>query len=290
MTEIEAIAPTTTSDAPTEFLTHGATRYAYRRLGPPSGVPLVCLNRFRGTMDDWDPLFMDRLASDRPVILFDNAGVARSGGSAATTMQGWAGNAADFTDAMGLGQVDLLGFSFGGLVAQELALLRPELVRKLAIVGSGAGHVEGADVRPEAIAVATKPVNDDEDFLFLFFRPSATSREAGRAYLARLRQRADAFETLVSEQAWHAMLAAAATVGTPETSLLARAGAITHPVLIANGIEDAMIPTYQSFALAQVIPQARLLLYPDAGHAFMFQYPEHFAAELSRFLDEGALA
>lgn len=278
--------PSLAATAETRFIDAGGIRFAYRAFGAASGPPLVFLNRFRGTMDDWDPLFLDHIAANRRVILFDNAGVARSGGTAAQSLRGWAEGAASFIQGLGFDMVDLLGFSFGGLVAQELTLLRPNLVRRLVIVGSGAGHVEGATVCPEAVAVATRPVNTDEDFLYLFSRSTPTSQAAGRAYLARLRQRPDTFAELVIQNAWQAMLSAAGDVGTKETSLLNRVGAITQPVLVANGNEDVMIPTYQSYALAQTIPQARLIIYPDAGHAFMFQYAESFAGEVARFLAE----
>ncbi len=272
--------------AATLFVDVGGTRYAYRSLGRPGGVPLVMVNRFRGTMDEWDPAFLDRIAAARHVIIFDNAGVARSGGEAPLRMKDWAGNTAAFIEALGFQQADVLGFSLGGLVAQELTLQRPDLVRRLVIVGSGAGYVEGANVRPEAIAVATKPVNADEDFLYLFFKDTPSSQAAGRAHLARLRVRADAFQALVSERTWKAMLSAAGDLGTPETSLLNRVGAIRQPVLIANGDADAMIPTVQSFALSQAMQNARLVIYPDSGHAFMFQYPEAFGDEVVRFLQE----
>ncbi|QRM31415.1 alpha/beta fold hydrolase [Microvirga sp. VF16] len=258
--------------------------YAYRSLGNPSGTPLILINRFRGTMDEWDPAFLDHVAAGRHVIIFDNAGVARSGGEAPARMADWATNAAKFIEALGYRQVDVLGFSFGGLVAQELTLQRPELVRRLIIVGSGAGYVEGANLRAKAIEVATKPVNTDEDFLYLFFKETPTSQAAGREHLARLRLRADAFSERVSEKAWKAMLSAGSDVGTPETSLLRRVGSIRQPVLVANGNEDVMIPTYQSYALAQAIPNARLIIYPDSGHAFLFQYPKEFGDEVMRFL------
>ncbi len=290
MAEIDdPVRPEPAACAATLTLETAGGRYAYRRLGHPRRTPLVLLNRFRGTMDDWDPAFLDRVAAHRDVILFDNLGVARSGGTAPATLEGWAENVVAFVRGLGLAQADLLGFSFGGLVAQELTLRRPELVRRLLLVGSGAGHVDGANVNPEAIAVATKPVNTDEDFLFLFFRDTPTSQAAGRAYLARLRARDDAFEALVSALTWDAMLTAANGVSTAETSLLTRVGAIRHPVLVANGIEDIMIPTYQSYALAQAMPGARLSIYPDSGHAFLFQYPDAFGDEVVRFLaDEEA--
>ncbi|WP_232478778.1 alpha/beta fold hydrolase [Roseomonas rosulenta] len=277
------------ASAPTRFAEAGGVRYAYRSLGVEGGVPLVMVNRFRGTMDDWDPAFLDRIAARRHVLIFDNACVARSGGEASPRLTGWADSAATFIAALGHDRVDLLGFSFGGLVAQEMTLRRPDLVRRLVIVGSGAGYVEGANLQAKAIEVATRPVNTDEDFLYLFFKDTPTSQAAGRAHLARLRERADAFAALVSEATWKAMLSAGSDVGTPETSLLRRVGAITQPVLVANGNEDVMIPTFQSYALAQAIPNARLVIYPDSGHAFMFQYPEAFGDEVLRFLEDDAL-
>ena len=264
----------------------GGVPFAYRSIGEPCGTPLVLVNRFRGTMDEWDPAFLDRVASGRHVIIFDNSGVARSGGEAPHRLTGWAANVAAFGNALGYDQVDLLGFSFGGLVAQELTLQRPEFVRRLIIAGSGAGYVEGANVNPKAIEVATKPANTDEDFLYLFFKDTPTSQSAGRAHLARLRERADAFSERVSEPTWKAMLSAGSDVGKPETSLLHRVGAIRQPVLVANGVEDVMIPTYQSYALAQAIPDARLIIYPNSGHAFLFQYPEEFGDEVLRFLND----
>ena len=272
----------------TQFLDVGSVRYAWRRLGPAGKPPLVMVNRFRGTMDEWDSAFIDALARNHDVILFDNVGVARTNGVASDHLTGWADGAAAFIDALGLSSVDVFGFSFGGLVSQELAYRRPDLVRRLVIAGSGAGYVEGANLSPEAIRVATKPVNDDEDFLFLFFRQTPTSQAAGRAHLARLRQRSDAFEALVSAPTWRSMLSAGSDVGTAQTSLLNRAPTLHIPVLVANGVQDNMIPTFQSYALAQALPEARLVIYPDSGHAFMFQHVEAFAAEVTAFLDEPA--
>lgn len=280
--------PCAAACAATLSKTVGDITYAYRSLGTQGEPPLVLLNRFRGTMDEWDPAFLDRLSTARHVIVFDNVGVARTDGNSPERLVGWAEGAAAFIEALGYNQVDLLGFSFGGLVAQELTLQRPDLVRRLVIVGSGAGYVEGANLSERAIEVATRPVNSDEDFLYLFFRDTPTSQAAGRAHLARLRERADAFDRVVSRESWMAMLSAGSDVGTAETSLLTRVGDITQPVLIANGVEDVMIPTYQSFALAQAMPNARLVIYPDSGHAFMFQFPEAFGDDVIRFLSDPA--
>lgn len=270
----------------TRFVETGGVRYAYRVVGAGEGPPLLMVNRFRGTMDEWDPAFIDALAKTRTVILFDNAGVARSSGTASPRLAGWADSAIAFLSALGYEQADVFGFSFGGLVAQEMAHHHPDAVRRLIIAGSGAGYVEGANVRPEAIAVATRPVNTEDDFLYLFFRDTPTSQAAGREHLARLSQREDAFSTLVSAETWRAMLSASSDVGSPETSLLNRAPELKHPVLVANGIEDVMIPTYQSFALAQALPNATLVIYPDSGHAFMFQHVAAFTEAVDRFLSD----
>ncbi|MDB5422004.1 MAG: alpha/beta hydrolase [Brevundimonas sp.] len=273
-----------TTCAETRFLEVDGVRYAYRVIGPDGGVPVVFMQRFRGTMDEWDPAFVDVVASQRRVILFDNVGVARTNGTSPPRLADWADNAAAFIKALGYGQVDVLGFSIGGYMAQELTLRRPDLVRRLVLAGSGAGYVEGSNVPAAAIAVATRPINDASDFLYLFFKDTPTSQAAGRDHLARLNTRRDAFQERVSAGSWQAMLSAASDVSTPETSLLTRASQIHQPVLIANGDEDIMIPTYQSYALAQVIPNARLIIYPDSGHAFLFQYPRLFGEEVVRFL------
>ena len=275
--------------APTKQVKVGEVAYAYREVGPCVETPVILLQRFRGTMDEWDPAFLDALSRKRHVVIFDNVGVSRTNGVASPRLKEWASGAGEFIKALGFRRVDLLGFSFGGLVAQQLTLDEPDLVRRLVVVGSGAGFVDGHNVRQEAIKVATKPVNADEDFLYLFFRDTPTSQAAGRAHLARLKARKTDLGKPVSPETWMAMLSAGSDVGTPETSLLKRASDIRIPVLVANGVEDVMIPTYQSYALAQALPDARLIIYPDSGHAYMFQFPERSAADIEQFLAEPRL-
>lgn len=278
-----------TVTAPTRFVQVGKHRFAYREVGPRGGVPLVLFNRLRGTLDDWDPAFVDRLAADRHVILFDHVGLSRSSGPLPADYAGFAEGAAAFIRALGHERVDVLGFSFGGPVAMQLALEHPRLVRRIIIAGSTPGFVPGDAPRngpvPDLVwQTAFKPVNDDEDFLYLFFSPSAASRAAGRAYRDRLRARPEAFQVPVSEAGWKAQIAAAQGIGRPESTLLHRLGDIHHPVLVANGNNDIMTPTYGSYAMFQAFPNAKLVLYPDSGHGFLFQYPDAFAAEVLAFL------
>ena len=279
-----------TVSAPTLRMSLDGQEIAYRAIGHGTGIPLLLLNRFRGTMDHWDPKLIDALAAKRPVLMFDQPGFGRSSGVPEDSLQAFAAMAARVVAQLNHRQVDVMGFSMGGTVALQLLLDHPERVRRAVIAGSGPGHVpaEGGGVAPADAAVwqvATKPVNSDEDFLFLFFEPTPTSRAAGQAYLARLAQREDAFARQVEPAAWQAQLKAAMAVGSEGSSLLPRLKDVLHPVLVANGRHDVMVPTYASYAMAQRLPHARLVVYPDSGHGFLFQHAESFSDEVNRFLD-----
>lgn len=285
----EAAAAVSSAHALTQTVQVGGNRIAYRQVGTGQGEPLLLLNRFRGTMDHWDPQLIDLLARERRVILFDQPGFARSEGTPPATLAAFADSAAAVVRALGFSHIDVLGFSMGGTVALQLLLGHPALVRRAVIAGSGPGHVPDLpadpDVSgPEVWRVATKPANTDEDFLYLFFEPTATSQQAGRDYLARLQRRTDAFAAQVAPAAWQAQLASAMAVQDPTWSLLPRLAEIRQPVLVANGRRDTMVPTYASYAMAQRLPQGTLVVYPDSGHGFLFQYPERFADDVLRFL------
>lgn len=277
-----------TVSAPTQTIEIDGARIAYRDIGPDAGVPLLLLNRFRGTMDDWDPALLDPIAAERRVLLFDQPGFSRSSGAPPESPVAFAANAARLVRALGHPQVDVLGFSMGGTIALQFALDHPALLRRLIVAGSGPGHVPDVPatlpVTEQVWPVATKPVNDDADFLFLFFENTPASQAAGRAYRERLRRRADAHAHPVDAAAWQAQLKSALSLGSESTSLLPRLPAIAQPTLVANGRRDIMVPSYASFAMAQALPNARLLIYPDSGHGFLFQYAQDFADEVLRFL------
>ncbi|MFD2613905.1 alpha/beta fold hydrolase [Paenibacillus gansuensis] len=185
---------------PTSYVEAGGVRYAYRKLERQSEIPLVLINRFRGTMDDWDPALVNALAAERTVIYFDNAGIGLSSGETHNQIAGMAKGVEEFIKSLGFEKVDLLGFSMGGLVAQQLTVTRPDLVRKVVLAGtSGAGEHDEQAV-PEAFQVAIKPLNTEEDFLYLFFEESETSQAAGREYWARLQERKDDRSPLVKAE------------------------------------------------------------------------------------------
>jgi pimeloyl-ACP methyl ester carboxylesterase len=258
--------------------------FAYRRQGPESSPPLVLANRFRGTIDHWDPEFLEVLAESRDVITFDSAGIGASTGHAPRTIEGMAEALLAFIDGLGITVVDLLGWSMGGLVAQVATLMDPARVRRLVVAGSGPGPVPGTPQQPDRVGeVAAKRINDDEDFLYLFFPDTPDARSAGLASLRRLDRRLASSGLAVDPAgvaaqhnaigAWH--------VNGGVWDLL---GELDLPVLVANGAHDIMIHAYQSYSMSQRLPNAKVVLYSDAGHAFLFQHSHDFGGEVVRFL------
>jgi len=274
-----------TDAAKTSYIEADGVRFAYRSFGAASGVPLVFTHRFRATMDDWDPAFLDVLARERPIILFDNAGIGLSSGDSADSIAGMAKSAAEFIVKAGHDTVDVFGWSMGGAVAQQLALDRPDLVRRVVLNGTGPGGAPDAPRTPDKVwEVALKPAYEAEDLLYLFFAPTETSRAAGRTHLQRMNKRQEAPEPPVKLETIKAQVAALGAWAAGKNSAYARLAEIAMPVLIANGSHDIMVHAYLSYIMTQHIPNSRLTLYPDAGHGFMFQYPELFGGHVLEFL------
>jgi len=273
-------------DVRTEHVERNGVRYAYRRYGTETPIPLVLLQHFRGSMDNWDPALIDAFARERTVVLFDNDGVSGSSGVTPESFAAMAEGAAQFIGALGYERVDVLGFSIGGAVAQELAIAHPALVRKLILAGTAPLGGEGLNTRdPEIIAMATKPIFEYEDCLTLFFEPTEASQRAGRAYIERLRQRIQDLDVPSSAQTMRAQSKARNDWGATPDPGHSRLKRITQPVLIANGSHDIMMFTVNSVTMFQNLPNAQLILYPDSGHGFLFQYPELFATHVSAFLN-----
>ena len=276
-------APNQTVEAP------NGVSYAYRRLGEPSASapPLISFQHFRGNLDNWDPALVDALARTRDVILFDNAGVGGSTGTVPRTVTTMARDALSFIDALELSEIDVLGYSLGGYVAQELVLIRPRLVRRLVLAGTGPqGGEDMHGFSDEMFVHANRDQPGAEDVLALFFERSETSVAKGREFLQRIFTRTDDRDTRTTLEVRDAQLDAITTWGIPDASRLSRLAGITQPVLVANGDNDRLVPTKNSHLLAERLPNARLKIYADAGHGFLFQYPADFAGEVERFLNE----
>jgi pimeloyl-ACP methyl ester carboxylesterase len=278
--------------APTRYVEANGIRFAYRRFGRDSGpstgknVPLVFNMHLAGTMDHWDPAVTDGLAKDREVILFDNAGISSTSGEVPTSIEEMAANAAAFIKALSLTEVDVLGFSLGGLIAQELAIAEPMLVRRLVLVGTGPRSGEGmASLTPEAQRVfGARYENPDDLWLAVFFTPSERSQAAGRKYLRRFRLRTEDRDPEVSAKVAPAQIEALSKWGAPRDNPFAYLRAIHQPTLVVNGGSDVIVYTVNSFILQRHIPNAELILYPDANHGSQYQYPGLFVRHVSMFL------
>jgi len=267
----------------------GAT-LVYRRFGDSDSdaPPLLCLQHFRGNLDNWDPSLVDRLATDREVILLANRGVGASTGAVPDNVDDMARDVLRFIDALGLRDVDVLGFSLGGYIAQELALVRPRLVRRLVLAGTaprGAPRIHRWS--DDVYALATPDVPNPAGFLRLFFSGSEESRAKGMAYFQRISARSVGRDEPTDLAARDAQLEAIARWGIPDPSQLARLAAISQPVLVASGDNDTMMITENSHLLAHHLPNSQLRIYADSGHGFLDQYPELFADHVRAFLNGG---
>jgi pimeloyl-ACP methyl ester carboxylesterase len=258
--------------------------YAYREVG--EGTPaLVLLQHFRGNLDNWDPALVDALARDRRVVTFDNTGVGGSTGTTPSTIAQMARDAIAFLEALELDAVDLLGFSIGSFVAQEIALIRPAVVRRLVLASSaprGAAGMHGW--APEVIGAVGAPERSPDGYLGVFFTRSEASRQAGMETLGRQTARREDRDKLTTWQTRQAQYDAVCDWGIPDHSRLQRVSAIGMPVFVANGDADPMILPHLSYLLAGLIPQAQVRIYPDAAHGFLFQHHAEFARDVDAFL------
>jgi pimeloyl-ACP methyl ester carboxylesterase len=273
---------------PTQRVTaENAIDYAYRELGE-GDVPLVLLQHFRGNLDNWDPALVDALAANRLVVAFDNVGVGATTGRTPNTIEAMAHGAIAFFEAMNFERVDLLGFSIGSFVAQEIALIRLDLLRHVVLASSapqGAAGMHGW--APEVIGAVGAPETSPEGYISVFFAPSDTSRQAGQQAAGRIfGGRTTDRDEPTTWQTRQAQYDAVCAWGIPNHSLLERVAAIDLPVFVANGDSDPMILPRYSYLLAGLLPDARLTIYPDSAHGFLFQHHGRFAADVHAFLEE----
>lgn len=260
-------------------------RYAYRSFGSVAGDPLVLLSWFRANLDMWDRRLIENLAAQRHVVVMDNAGVGLSGGVPACTVEDMAQHVCAFVDAIGLSKIDLLGFSLGGYVAQQVTLDRPELVRRLILTGT-APRATGPDLalNGRVHQVTIKKRIGHKDLFFLFFAPGRDGRRRGFEYIRNLPTGGEPADAPVSETAWLAQIQAANSWGARQQPSSAGAEQIGCPTLVAHGQFDVMVSPEKGRLLAELIPQATFKLFPDAGHAVLFETVAEFAADLLHFL------
>ena len=269
--------------APTEFVSTDDARFAYRRLGRLGHRPLLLCNYFAANMDAWDPKVTNGLAADREVILFDYAGIGGSTGVSPRTVPAMTGDCVGFCRALGLSGVDIVGFSLGGMIAQQLAHDHPALVRRMILLGTGPRGGEGMTFTELSIGELDDPV---ALLTKAFFTPSEASQAAGRAYLGRLATRTRDRVGAVSLDAAGAQLDAIREWGAvPVAGRFEMLAAIRHPTLVVCGNKDVVVQPINSFLLAQHMPDAQLVMYPDASHGAQSQHAEAFLEHARRFLE-----
>jgi pimeloyl-ACP methyl ester carboxylesterase len=277
-------AGTTHTNAETLFVEAAGIEFAYRRFGSRADIPLVMLQHFRGNLDNWDPALVDALAAERELILVDYPGVGSSTGDPSSTIGETARRMIAFIAALGLDQIDLLGFSIGGFVAQEIALVRPTLVRRLILAATGPKGAPGMHGWRDDIAAAARGESKPENLLYIMFAHTEASQAKGTDFLARFMARQEGRDAPTSDAARDAQYDAIVEWGIPDHAALQRLTGIKSRTLIIQGDGDLMIPTKLSHLMAGLIPDTRLRIYPDAAHGFLFQYPTEVAADVDAFL------
>jgi pimeloyl-ACP methyl ester carboxylesterase len=287
MTTIEAPTSaalnTTWQNAPTDTINAGGVVFAYRQLGPSTGAPVVFLTHLAAVLDNWDPRVVDGIAAKHRVITFDNRGVGASSGATPTTIQEMARDAVTFIRALGLDQVDLFGFSMGGMIAQVIARQQPQLVRKMILAGTGPAGGEGIDkvTRITYLDTARGLLTRKDPKQFLFFTRTPNGRRAGKEFLARLAERSNDRDKAISVRSFRAQLKAIHRWGQQRPADLA---SIHQPVLVMNGDSDKMVPTKNTVDLHRRLPNSQLVIYPDAGHGGVFQFHKDFIKQALEFL------
>jgi pimeloyl-ACP methyl ester carboxylesterase len=267
----------------TQYAQVDGTRIAYRTYGQAIGVPLVFLNRYRGTMDDWDPLLVDLVAAERRVVLFDSIGVGGSDGEVVDTIAGAAEIAAGFIRTLSDGPVDVLGFSMGGYVALRLIVNHPQLVRKLILAGTGAGGGEQPD--PNIGRWTAAPEMTENALSNLLFPTDDRGKQAAHAHWLRVHEdRSEPRLRPVNGEAAERQAAAIGEWRNGRGNALGELGQIKHDVLIANGDNDIMVPTSNSWDASRKIANSQLIIYPHSGHGFLLQYPYLFSRHANLFL------
>lgn len=284
MTTDAPALPATYRSTPTSMIDVEGTRFAYRELGIRSGVPVIFLNHLTGVLDDWDPRVIDAIAGHHHVITFDNRGVGSSHGTTPARADQMARDAVAFIHALGYDEVDLIGFSLGGGLAQIIALQHPRLVRRAVFAGTGPRGGYRIEKVPglvfKTLAKATILRKDPKNWLF--FTRTANGKRSARQFLARLQERTGGRDQPISLSSLLAQLRAIRRWGLQKPDDLGR---LDLPVLVSNGIDDVMVPSTNSVDMARRIPGAQLQLFPDSGHGGIFQYHEEFSARVLEFLD-----
>ncbi len=279
---MDSISTHSLETAPTQFVQAGTTNFAYRTIGNAKGIPLVLLQHFTGTMDYWDPAIVNELAKHREVIVFDNTGVGASSGQVPDNIEQMAIDALAFINALGFPQIDLLGYSLGGMIAQILAAKHPTLVRKVILANTA--HQGGGNDLMKVLEAAMSQKKYPDPRMVLFFNDSQNGVDAGQAFLKRVYARQENRDPESGPGVANAQAKAIIVFSTTQDAENKLLNAITQPVLIATGSNDTMLPTDSSYAMFKILKNAQVVMYPDSNHGAIFQYHDRFVQDVENFL------
>jgi len=271
--------------AVTQFITAGDTKFAYRILGNKTGIPLVMISALGNSMDDWDPAITNGLAQQYKVVIFDIQGVGSSGGLTPSNIPDMAKGVVTFISALGYNKVNLLGFSMGSFISEQIALTNPNLVNKIILTGTGPKGAEGLSNLPNTLA-STAGLSPEEFFLAGFFAPSAESQSAGKLSYERIQKRIVNRDSPVNNESATAELTAVLGWAQPDPDALNELKNITKPVLIAQGENDILVPVNNAINMSKSIPNAQLIVYKDAAHGAIYQYHDEFIRAALDFLSK----
>jgi pimeloyl-ACP methyl ester carboxylesterase len=270
--------------AQTQYVQGALANYGYREVGASTGTPIILLQRYRGTIDDWDPALLEELSKTRRVVVLDNVGIGSSDGVAPDSVAAMAEGVADFVKAQKYGKVDILGWSMGGFVAQVLALDHADIVNKVVVAGSGPGEPSVRPTEdPKSVEIRQKVDLTVDDIIYIFFAHTETGKAAAGEVLSRFFHHESGQVLTVKQESWEQQAKAIQSWNSGQKSAWARLGEIEVPILVANGSHDVMEPSIQSFEMARKLKSAVTTFYSDSGHAFLFQYPEKFAKQVVDF-------
>ena len=270
------------ADAPTQYLDVEGVNYAYRSLGKRSGIPVVCLQHFTGTLDNWDPIIINGLAKERPVIAIDNTGIGNSGGTTPDNVQDMARDAIKIITALGIKKCDVLGYSLGGFIAQTIATTKSDLFRKIILVGTAPQGAKALGSFPHLVERAFQQ-RGIEVYLYIFATQSERSRKLVTATYQRLKERKSDRDKETGMLSVQAQVKALTRWGTDPVTI--KLGEIHQPVMIVQGSNDEMMDSDTSLELFKQIPNSLLFYYPDSAHGSFFQYPEIFVEQANFFLN-----
>ncbi len=273
----------TYATVPTKFIEANGVKFAYRSYGKEEDIPVIYFNHLTANLDNCDPRIMNAIAAQRHIISFDYRGVGASTGKQGTSIPDMAKDAIAFIHALGYKQVDILAFSMGGFITQELLLIEPQLARKIVLAGTGSrGGVGVSNVVGLTYKDIFKGIFTFRDPKFyLFFTQNKVGKKAARDFLKRLKERKENRDKKVKLSVLKAQLKAIKDWGNDKPADLS---VFKHPVLVANGDNDRMVPTPNSYDLAKRFTNSDIVIYPNSGHGGIFQYHEEFLKKVIPFL------